>query len=295
MTIKDMDNNGYDMEMRKARVKARLDAAIEEHALSGDDMPARSTGKIRVFAAALSCLAAALVLFVALNFARRPMPEDVNWTEVTTAYGEKKSVLLPDGTVIWLHNESRLLYPDRFVGRTRQVFSSGEIYAEVAKDRKHPFILSSNNVNVRVKGTTFNFRAYPKSAEAELTLVEGAVNLDFVASGIKQYVEIAPGQVVKADLENGRVTRTYMKPEEYVSWTERTVLYFNDETLENIVAELQRHFGIIVDVSDRNLLERRFYASFVNGETPMEILESLNEDGRMKISRKGDTYHIRAR
>lgn len=295
MIVKDMDNNGYDMEMRKARVKARLDAAIEEHALSGEDMPVRSTGKIRVFAAALSCLAAALVLFVALNLARRPMPEDVNWTEVTTAYGEKKSVLLPDGTVIWLHNESRLLYPDRFIGRTRQVFSSGEIYAEVAKDRKHPFILSSNNVNVRVKGTTFNFRAYPKSAEAELTLVEGSVDLDFVASGIKQNVEIAPGQVVKADLENGRVTRTYMKPEEYVSWTERTVLYFNDETLENIVAELQRHFGIIVDVSDRNLLERRFYASFVNGETPMEILESLNEDSRMKISRKGDTYHIRAR
>ena len=32
-----MDYNDYDIEVRKARVKARLDAAIEESALSGED------------------------------------------------------------------------------------------------------------------------------------------------------------------------------------------------------------------------------------------------------------------
>ena len=62
-----------------------------------------------------------------------------------------------------------------------------------------------------MKGTVFNFRSYPKSTEAELTLVEGAVDMDFTVSGIRQSVEITPGQVVKADLENGKVTRTCMR------------------------------------------------------------------------------------
>ena len=288
-----MDYNEYDIEARKARVKARLDAAIEEIALS-EENGGRNRKRVWPYIAGAVSMAAAVLLAVVLKVIPAEDDGSVNWVEVLTAYGEKKSVLLPDGTIIWLHNESRLLYPSEFTGRTRQVFSSGEVFAEVAKDKKHPFILSSNNVNVRVKGTVFNFRSYPKSTEAELTLVEGAVDMDFMVSGIKQSVEIAPGQVVKADLENGKVTRTCMNPEKYVSWTVRNALYFNDETLQNIISELQRQFKIMVVVSNKNLLGRRFYASFVNDESPLDILKALCADGGMKVLQKEDTYYISA-
>lgn len=286
-----MDAGKYDMEVRKARVKARLDATIEELALAEDDGRRRGRHIWLYIAGALSA-AALVVVAVLLNMPRLETQEEVNWTEVQTAYGEKKSVLLPDGTIIWLHNESRLLYPDKFIGRTRQVFSSGEVFAEVAKDSRHPFILSSSNVNVRVKGTVFNFRSYPGATEAELTLVEGAVDLNFTASGISRSVEVSPGQVVKADLENGKITRTFIAPEKYIPWTEGNVLYFNDETLKDIIMEMQRHFDIRIEVKDRRLLERRFYASFVNGESPTEILNSLNEDNIMQITRRDSTYYI---
>lgn len=288
-----MDYNDYDIEVRKARVKARLDAAIEESTLSGED-GIRRERRVWPYVAGIISAAAAVVLAVVLNVVPRSEDETVNWVEVLTAYGEKKSVLLPDGTVIWLHNESRLLYPSEFTGRTRQVFTSGEVFAEVAKDKRHPFILSSNNVNVKVKGTVFNFRSYPKSTEAELTLVEGAVDMDFTVSGIRQSVEITPGQVVKADLENGKVTRTCMQPEKYVSWTERTALYFNDETLQNIIMELQHQFEIEVVVRNKSLLGKRFYASFVNGESPLDILKALSVDGDMKVLQKDNTYYISA-
>lgn len=288
-----MDYNDYDIEVRKARVKARLDAAIEESTLSGEDGTRRER-RVWPYVAGVISAVAAVVLAVVLNVVPRSEDETVNWVEVLTAYGEKKSVLLPDGTVIWLHNESRLLYPSEFTGRTRQVFTSGEVFAEVAKDKRHPFILSSNNVNVKVKGTVFNFRSYPKSTEAELTLVEGAVDMDFTVSGIRQSVEITPGQVVKADLENGKVTRTCMQPEKYVSWTERTALYFNDETLQNIIMELQRQFEIEVVVRNKSLLGKRFYASFVNDESPLDILKALSVDGDMKVLQKDNTYYISA-
>ncbi len=145
-----------------------------------------------------------------------------------------------------------------------------------------------------MKGTVFNFRSYPKSTEAELTLVEGAVDMDFTVSGIRQSVEITPGQVVKADLENGKVTRTCMQPEKYVSWTERTALYFNDETLQNIIMELQRQFEIEVVVRNKSLLGKRFYASFVNDESPLDILKALSVDGGMKVLQNDNTYYISA-
>ncbi len=108
-----MDYNDYDIEVRKARVKARLDAAIEESTLSGED-GIRRERRVWPYVAGIISAAAAVVLAVVLNVVPRSEDETVNWVEVLTAYGEKKSVLLPDGTVIWLHNESRLLYPSEF-------------------------------------------------------------------------------------------------------------------------------------------------------------------------------------
>ena len=85
-----------------------------------------------------------------------------------------------------------------------------------------------------------------------------------------------------------------MNPEKYVSWTVRNALYFNDETLQNIISELQRQFEITVVVNNQNLLGRRFYASFVNDESPLVILKALCADGGMKVLQKEDTYYISA-
>ena len=69
-------------------------------------------------------------------------------------------------------------------------------------------------------------------------------------------------------------------------------LYFNDETLEKIIAELERQFGIQVEVRSSALLKTRYYVSFVNGEDPLQIFNALNTTGIMRITRKDNTYII---
>lgn len=83
-----MDYNDYDIEVRKARVKARLDAAIEESALSGED-GIRRERRVWPYVAGIISAAAAVVLAVVLNVVPRSEDETVNWVEVLTAYGEK--------------------------------------------------------------------------------------------------------------------------------------------------------------------------------------------------------------
>lgn len=83
-----MDYNEYDIEARKARVKARLDAAIEEIALS-EENGGRNRKRVWPYIAGAVSMAAAVVLAVVLNVFPSGESESVNWVEVLTAYGEK--------------------------------------------------------------------------------------------------------------------------------------------------------------------------------------------------------------
>ena len=73
--------------------------------------------------------------------AGEPSVQAVAWTECCTDYGKTSSIVLPDSTRVWLNSASRLLYPEKFTGETREIYLSGEIYIEVAKDSLHPFIV----------------------------------------------------------------------------------------------------------------------------------------------------------
>lgn len=50
----------------------------------------------------------------------------------------------------------------------------GEVYLEVARDEKHPFIVYTGENEVRVLGTRFNLTAYPDEQKVITTLVEGS-------------------------------------------------------------------------------------------------------------------------
>ncbi len=280
----------------KAEIKAKLDLYIEEDLLSSHEYKQKKFSK---WTLSLPLLAAAVIV-AALLWSGPEKEEEtpVKWSECIAAYGEKKSIILEDGTKIWLHNDSRVIYPDRFDEKTRQIFASGEVYAEVAKDPDRPFILSSNNVNILVKGTSFNYRSYPESPEVELTLLEGAVEMDMNISNTEKTLIVSPGQIIKADLKDGDISRLSFSPETYESWKDGHAIYFNDESLALIVAELQRQFAVKIIVEDPSLLKLRYYASFINCTDPVEILTSLNSANNKKriiVTETNGTYYINSK
>ena len=90
-------------------------------------------------------------------------------------YGEKYSIVLPDGTKVFLNAGTTLRYPDHFEGGSREVYLNGEAYLEVTKDAEHPFVVKTEEVEVKVLGTVFNVNAYPEGEWVRTTLVEGKV------------------------------------------------------------------------------------------------------------------------
>lgn len=275
--------------VRMKRTQQRLNKFIEE------SIAARSRSRqriVRIVTMAMQYAAILVLFFFCVRFYRQS-GQTQNWTEVYAAYGETKRVILPDSSVVWLHADSKIIYPERFT-RTRQIYASGEIYADIARDVRHPFVVTSNGADVRVLGTQFNLRSYSDNDNVEVTLVEGAVALDVDAADRKQRYTLVPGDVVRIDKTTGKTEQYRLDPEEYTSWKDKRVLYFINRPLGDIVVELQRCFNVPIIVKDRSLLQTRYLATFVNEESLDEIFESLNSDGAMEIVRQDDAIVISA-
>ena len=251
----------------------------------------RLVGRWTMRAAACLLLPVAALAFYLYGEAQRPG----EWFEAYAPYGKTLRVVLPDGSEVVINSGSKLIYPDRFGPDRRQVFLAGEGYATIAKDPGRPFVMSAGEVDVRVLGTKFNLKSYAEDSEVEVTLVEGSVEMETKLGGDDRIVRLRPGELVKLDKRTGS-TETFDVPTD----TYRPVvcgggLFFMDKRFDEIVAYLEKRFDVKINVADRALAERRFIASFVNGESLDEMLASFNADEAMRIRREGRIVNITKR
>ena len=173
---------------------------------------------------------------------------------VITPVGGEYRLTLADGTRVWLNAASRLRFPSVFTGEQREVQVEGEAYFEVAKDSRHPFLVRSGDVVVKVLGTSFNVRAYPDEAY-RATLVEGSVAVDHRG----QETRIVPGQ--QWSLVNGSVQVREVNLQAIASW--RTGNFaFEDVPLPELFKELERWYEIRVSMSGESVQNLKFTGIF---------------------------------
>lgn len=97
---------------------------------------------------------------------------------ISVPQGGEYQLELSDGTQVWLNAETKLVYPVRFVGGERKVILEGEAYFEVSEDKKHPFIISVGDLEVKVLGTSFNVHGYADEENIVTTLLTGSVQIN---------------------------------------------------------------------------------------------------------------------
>ena len=203
-------------------------------------------------------------------------------TVVTIPRGTVYQIKLSDGTQVWMNADSRLHFPSRFTGTTREVRLEGEAYFRVAKDKSRPFIIRAHGVTTEVLGTEFNLRAYP-GAEAHVTLVEGSVKIGMPALG--REVTLRPGQDI-AYADSG-FTITEVDTRYCALWKDGR-LYFDNAPLKEILHELGRYYNLTVEMEDDPyLMQTRLHFVADSSETIAHIVENLNLFEYMSVKLDG--------
>jgi len=163
----------------------------------------------------------------------------VTFNSVTTPPGGQYTLILADGTKVWLDAASTLRFPTAFPGNDRTVELTGQAYLEVAKDPLKPFRVKVNDLTVAVLGTHFNVMAYP-GEPVKTTLLEGSVRV----SNKGQQVLLIPGQ--QAQFGDSRLKVIDVADlDEAVAW-KNGLFQFNDADIETVMASLSRWYGVEV-------------------------------------------------
>ena len=185
--------------------------------------------------------------------------------------GQDYHLTLADGTQVWLNAESRLEFPDRFNGNTREVRLQGEAYFEVKKDAKRPFIVHSDYLTTRVLGTSFNMRARSRT-DANVTLVSGRVQ---VKAGDATEV-LTPGH--QASLTGSKLAVKAVDTYPITQWKEG-FFYFDNQSLFKIMQELSRWYGVNVSFDDTSRMNLRLHFVVERSKSLRQAIANLNALG----------------
>ncbi|KRD63038.1 iron dicitrate transport regulator FecR [Flavobacterium sp. Root935] len=204
--------------------------------------------------------------------------EKLTYNTLKIPFGKKFRLELSDGTLVHLNSGTTLRYPVKFIaGQNRQVYLDGEAFFDVAKDKKHPFIVNADELNVRVLGTHFNVSNYPEDALTDVVLVEGSVgmyrsNEDFDAS---KNTILKPGFKGSFNKQNASIFTKPVITEIYTSWIEGG-LTFRNMTFKNIITKLERRYNVTIINKNEKLANEKFNASFKE-ESIENVMSYFNE------------------
>ena len=180
---------------------------------------------------------------------------------VVTQLGERSQVVLPDGTKVWLNSSSSVEYVAPFFSRQRRVKMEGEAYFEVEHDRRAPFVVSTNGLDVEVLGTRFNIRNDDNEHRVTTVLIEGAVK-DYASGREQASVRLHPAQQLVFDTRTHAMRLTDCpSAERSINWIDGRFCFEHD-TFGEIVAELKRYYNVDIRFMDTRLRDMRFSGNF---------------------------------
>ena len=204
---------------------------------------------------------------------------------VKTFEKDIRLVILPDGTRLWLNENSEIEYPSKFSGKYRNVTLKGEAFFEVKRDVEHPFIISSGAIKTTVLGTSFNIRAYSNS-QPEVNVRTGKVKVESEQNSVL----LLKGD--KAIYSSGTAVLSKQKTNVLEPEYKKVLIYVDDLTLEQVVVTLKRDYDFNVNYVDENLKNLKMQGTLDTRQGFYETLQTISFALEIKIRPAGNNTYL---
>ncbi len=200
--------------------------------------------------------------------------------------GGEFSLVLEDGTQVWLNAESELRYPIHFTGKERVVYLKGEAYFNVVKNSDAAFLVQVDEFTVKVYGTEFNVNAY-ESDRVETVLTQGSVSMR--CGG--EEVMLKPNQKGAYFKSDGTMWVEDVNVLPYVAWKNGDFI-FKDESLESIMNKLARWYDLDVFYQNKELKEIRLSGNLKRYKDVRDLFHAFENISEARIKVDGKTVVV---
>lgn len=206
---------------------------------------------------------------------------DYEYQTLFVPAGQRAKLTLPDGSTVWLNAQSTLKYPARFNGKKRTVELVGEAYFDIAQNKKKPFVVTTQNVEMEVLGTEFNVYSYPETGYVQTDLIEGALKVSDITSR-QLSVTLKPNE--QATFKDGKIYVGESAYSDYFLWKDG-IYTFENESLLDILEKLQLYYDVKIVVEDPGIFDVPYTGKFRQRDGIDEILKIIQKIQPFKIEK----------
>lgn len=212
----------------------------------------------------------------------------VEYNELSIPKGRSYSLVLSDGSKVWLNAQSKIKYPVRFIKNERRVYISGEAYFEVVKDDKTPFLVETSDYSVKVLGTKFNVNAYPDERVGATTLVSGSISIPSTEGADRL---ILPGEQFQFNKDSKSVIVEKVNTDLFTSWIDN-VLIMDQMPLEEIFKILNRRYEINLFFDDESIKKETFSGAIPLNDYLSIILNQISKVSNVDFQIEGSVVIV---
>ena len=236
--------------------------------------------------------AAMIVIVAGLGFLFNKIYQD-NWgyysiAEYTAENEVSNEIILPDGTKVYLNENSSLKFPEQFAGTIRKVKLNGEAFFDVVKNKEKPFIIDAQKAEIRVLGTSFNVR----------TNVDDDVDVEvYVETGKVEILQkkLAPGNIIVEPGNLGIVTKLEIKKQKntnpnIMAWKTKDFV-FREDRLKNVFNTLSEVYHVNIYTDNEEILNYRLTSTFKNQDIE-SVIEVICVTFNLKVDYKNNEIRI---
>ena len=201
---------------------------------------------------AACCTAILAYCFIYLYAPEKPRDVAVHGTETQNIAQSRQRVVLPDGSVVVLEKNAKIITAEGYGNTTRTVYLIGEAFFDVKRNTKVPFLVYSGELITQVLGTSFTIKPGPDSKTIEVSVKTGRVSV--YAPSTKQSTKIngaiiTPNQKVSYDAENKTIRQDIVDtPELIAPDISLADFQFEEATIESVLPIIQKAYGVEIVV-----------------------------------------------
>lgn len=204
------------------------------------------------------------------------------WNKISTPRGGQFMIRLPDGSKVWLNAASSINFPAAFAADKRLVKVTGEVFFEVEKDAKRPFLVEvAGGPVIEVLGTRFNVNAYENESIIRTTLLEGSVKVNQVL--------LKPGFQAQVNASGNVTVSAVHKPAQITAWKDG-LFDFDGADLPTVMRQLERWYNIDVKY-EQPPSDIIFKGKMYRNVALTDVLDMLREMG-VKFKLEGRTLTV---
>lgn len=196
------------------------------------------------------------------------------------------SLLLADGTQVFVNRQSKITYPKEFSEQIRKVKLEGEAFFQVQPDKAKPFVVETQSIEIQVVGTAFNVKVVPNLQRTEVVVQEGKV----LVRSSKDSVYVSAGE--QATVENNRIQKKEsIQDKNFLAYKTR-MLVFEKTTLNEVIAKINALYATEIILKNEALGNCLITVTFEDASIE-EIIDIITQTHQgLRISKEGNRFVV---